>query len=565
MSKTTINKKLFIILSIFTLLLTGSMGFGATYYVDATNGNDSSNGISPYYAWRTIEKVNASKFYAGDYILFKRGEIWREQLIVSSSGTSQSPIVFGSYGQGKDPILNGTNLATDWRNEGDNKWSTMLKKEPTQIFFNKSRGIEQSSIQDLDNENEWFWSNSKLFIYTELHPSTTYTPSGVEVDRDTSCIEISNVDSVIIQNLHAYAGRHGFYVSNNSNNIIIDGVHASYNYRRGIFIYQWVESKNSCDTGIIKNSETEWQGGIGISIVGRVSNWVVKNNEVHHTCSLDKDTFWHYQTAGINAFGVDVTNLIVEDNHCYRNGVNVTGPRGAGIWMDTVGRGLIVRRNDIHENYLIGILIEVTSRAKIAYNLSYKNSGNVACSGIAVIGRDDFPANGNEIYNNVAYGNNPYGIRIEAKGKIKNTISNNLIINNISVGNGSRNLIAINGGENNGTTGGGNVYKYNCFGKESRGFIMWGINATISTYDDWESIYEASFSVKADPYFNNPITNNFTLKSNSPCIDAGTDVFLIKDYSGNRLSGNNWDIGAYEYQIISPPKNLKTSIQTDRY
>jgi hypothetical protein len=136
-----------------------------------------------------------------------------------------------------------------------------------------------------------------------------------------------------------------------------------------------------------------------------------------------------------------------------------------------------------------------------------------------------------------------------------------LIKNNISVGNKTRNLIAVSGGENNGTTGNGNVYKYNCLGKATHGFIMWGINNVFSTYEEWESAYEVSFSLEADPYFNDPKNYKFTLKANSPCIDAGINIALGEDFSGNQLYGNNRDIGAYEYQRISKPNNLKMSPQ----
>ena len=38
----------------------------ATYYVDATNGNNSNNGLSMSNAWNTIAKVNASRFNPGN-------------------------------------------------------------------------------------------------------------------------------------------------------------------------------------------------------------------------------------------------------------------------------------------------------------------------------------------------------------------------------------------------------------------------------------------------------------------------------------------------------------------
>jgi hypothetical protein len=62
-----------------------SEAWATTYYANATNGNDTNNGISPSTAWKTIAKVNSSKFLPEDQILFKRGEVWRDKLVVPSS------------------------------------------------------------------------------------------------------------------------------------------------------------------------------------------------------------------------------------------------------------------------------------------------------------------------------------------------------------------------------------------------------------------------------------------------------------------------------------------------
>src|SRR3990172_8410386 len=84
--------------------------WGATYYIDATGGNHSNSGTATNIAWKTISNVNVTSFSAGEQILFKRGETWREQLIVSSSGSVLSPITLGAYGTGEDPIITGYDL-----------------------------------------------------------------------------------------------------------------------------------------------------------------------------------------------------------------------------------------------------------------------------------------------------------------------------------------------------------------------------------------------------------------------------------------------------------------------
>ncbi len=81
---------------------------GDTYYVDATNGNDINSGTSIDASWKTIAKVNSFYFNPGETILFKRGEVWREELRVSSSGENDRTITFGAYGNGDKPCIRGT-------------------------------------------------------------------------------------------------------------------------------------------------------------------------------------------------------------------------------------------------------------------------------------------------------------------------------------------------------------------------------------------------------------------------------------------------------------------------
>jgi hypothetical protein len=99
---------------LFSFLLLSSLAWGATYYVDATGGADGNTGLATDNAWQTISKVNGSSFFAGDFILFKKGETWREQLTVPSSGSSGSVITFGSYGSGAAPIITGFDVLETW-------------------------------------------------------------------------------------------------------------------------------------------------------------------------------------------------------------------------------------------------------------------------------------------------------------------------------------------------------------------------------------------------------------------------------------------------------------------
>jgi hypothetical protein len=103
----------------------------ATFYVDSEKGDDAMAGTAENTAWRTLDKVNAAELIPGDQVLFKRGGLWRGQL-VPQSGSNGAPIVYGAYGSGAKPILQGSvsrSRTEDWVEAAPGVWAT-LKSEP---------------------------------------------------------------------------------------------------------------------------------------------------------------------------------------------------------------------------------------------------------------------------------------------------------------------------------------------------------------------------------------------------------------------------------------------------
>lgn len=79
----------------------------ATYHV-STSGNDAEDGLTPASAWRSLAKVNSTKFSPGDEVRFQKGCVWFEALQPVCSGETKSPIVFTSFGEGHAPIFDGS-------------------------------------------------------------------------------------------------------------------------------------------------------------------------------------------------------------------------------------------------------------------------------------------------------------------------------------------------------------------------------------------------------------------------------------------------------------------------
>lgn len=106
-----------------TLLSLTATARAATYYVSASasNASDANAGTSEAAPWKTVAQVNAATFAPGDVILFRRGDAWTEQLVVSSSGTAGALLTFGAYGSGARPLLDAGTVPTGYTVLVDNR------------------------------------------------------------------------------------------------------------------------------------------------------------------------------------------------------------------------------------------------------------------------------------------------------------------------------------------------------------------------------------------------------------------------------------------------------------
>lgn len=98
----------------------------ATFYVDSHAGADTASGSSPETAWRSLERVNGETLIPGDKVLFKRGGLWRGNL-APKSGSPEAPLVYGAYGTGAKPILQGSvarDRSDQWQEVKPGIWTT---------------------------------------------------------------------------------------------------------------------------------------------------------------------------------------------------------------------------------------------------------------------------------------------------------------------------------------------------------------------------------------------------------------------------------------------------------
>jgi hypothetical protein len=75
------------------------------YFIDSSDGNDSSDGKTPATAWKSLDKANATTLKPGDHLCLRAGSSWTGQLKPQGSGSSAAPVVIDKYGAGERPRI----------------------------------------------------------------------------------------------------------------------------------------------------------------------------------------------------------------------------------------------------------------------------------------------------------------------------------------------------------------------------------------------------------------------------------------------------------------------------
>ena len=551
-----------------TLLLTSALIPGSkaalpasnTYYVDASGGNDTGDGLSPQSAWNTVSKVNSQALRPGDSVLFHRGQVWREELIPPASGNASLPITFGAYSIGSRPVISGADTVSGWSQTSPNRWSTQLTQvTPPQFVFEGQVSLPRrvQSIQELTNYGDWYFDPSSL----RLHMYKTQPPNQIEVTVRDRCVGVYSRSYIVLSDLSlSRTNRHAILFATCSN-VLIRNCDWSWHYEQGTEFYnpQGGNTHHITFDGIAAS----YCGGSGINISqggGYTADVAIRNCEAFHACMLTGSNGYHRDTAGIKAHAANdprAGTLVIENNYSHDNGTSVASSSiaGAGIWVDEwADGGAVVRYNRSANNAYHGILIEHCNRQQIYYNVSWRNAlqhPNQRLAGISVF-RD---ASDNTIYNNVCC-SNLFGIIVE--GVTSNATLNNQVINNISVLSINQNLFIAAGGAERAT-----IVDHNCFGPEGNAsrFLSWNYYPKATVRDFELALGANTHSIAEDPQFVSPSSGSFLLLAASRCIDAGLDLGISIDMAGEKVpQGKAVDLGAIEHSAPpSPPRNVRVA------
>lgn len=215
----------------FMLALATAAG-ATTYYVDATGGNDGNAGTSAGTAWKTMAKVNGATFAAGDQILFKRGEVWRESLVPPSSGASGNPIVFDAYGLGEAPAITGALEvpAASWTIDSGNVWkASVTATSMSYVLFGTVWGQKQTSKAAVQHDRDFYLASNVLYVYSPAatNPATYYGNVAAMLMANGQLVYVNGKSWLQIQHLKlTYFDTYGVRIGGASDHITVANVYA---------------------------------------------------------------------------------------------------------------------------------------------------------------------------------------------------------------------------------------------------------------------------------------------------------------------------------------------------
>jgi hypothetical protein len=527
---------------------------GASYYVDASGGDDTASGRTADQAWKSLARVSTSTFRPGDAILLKAGEHWTGQLWPKGSGAAGAPITVDRYGTGAKPRIDGAGVVGDVVRLFNQEYWTVRNLEITNTVpaagaaganLRDLRGIHVSGdnsqtldgfvidgvdVHDVTGEVNWI-SGSVSGNAPGVHFQTGWDGSkktgGIVFDTTVTDINAPPTTPTIL------------------NDVVVENSTISNTSFAGIVVKQYTgDGKNAAGETIatatgwgtrtsasdprfaphtnivirgnfITQAATDY-GCNGIYLTN-VRGAIVERNVVHRTGTSGIETYYAddvtiqfnevYETTpkagGADSNGIDpdkgTTKQVVQYNYLHHNGDGILLCQFA--FGDAIVRGNVLASNSRYQIYLHS---DRAAAAKIYHNTVYSNRSNYL-----VYGYGSALAASYDLTNNVFY-----STRAGAALTTSTTIR----------------------------------YDSNLYG-----------GATLDIPDD------DTHAIVADPFLTDRSVSGpygtaatgpqlatahaFTLRAASPAIDAGVVIAGNggRDFAGAALHNGPPDLGAFEY------------------
>ena len=305
------------------------------YFVSPA-GNDTSNGLSPATAWKTLAKVNTQQFLPGDQVLLEGGKTFNGYLNIISSGISGQNIRFASYGTGKATISAGGGIGVYIYNSSfitvdsliiTGTWNALSQTGNNShgilFYTDLPGGIKLGDVAVLSCDVSGFQKSGITFLSYPADQSQ----SGYRNIRVTSCKVFANgAVGIATQGRSAPAGNTAYAF-----NSVFFGGNRVYD-----------------NLGIKSNISSHSGDGIliGDAASGLVQGNIAFNNGWYNAASAGGPAaIWCY----------DSKNIIFQYNEAHHNGTGAGKPDGDGFDLDGGAVNCTMQYNYSHDNYAAGL------------------------------------------------------------------------------------------------------------------------------------------------------------------------------------------------------------------
>jgi parallel beta-helix repeat protein len=376
----------------------------ATVYYVSTTGNDANSGTSTSNPWRTLTKVNNFTPKPGDQILFKRGDSWTGTITIKSSGTSASPITYGAYGTGVNPVISGFTTVTGWTNEGGGIYSKLINPNSSPNLLtingvqfaigrhpNNSNLVYESastnkSITDKELTGTLNWTGAEAVIYKNIwtvdrcvitnHTGGTLTYTNLGTTRNATAGE-----QYFIQNHIRTLDQFGEWYYNKSTkklSVFFGTVNPTTKITK-ISVIDNLLTNSTRDYIVISNLAFEGSNNSTIKFLSGTDNCVLKNCKISFsgydafTLSGNKITVDNCSVSNVNGGGIVVNglNALITNNSLSDIGVI---PGQSNMIISTIGITMTgnyptVKYNTIDSTAYMGIYFTPSAvKGVIQYN-----------------------------------------------------------------------------------------------------------------------------------------------------------------------------------------------------
>jgi len=498
-------------------------------YFDAMSGNDNNDGLTSLTAWKTLDTINSLVWGPGSEILLKGGSEWSAQLDLKGSGDALKSAKLSGYGSGAMPVINGEGKSYVIKIENQQFWEISNLE-----ITNFDSDEEGKSLDEWESENETHWAQGE-----SLPPYTVSRKDkfGILVQA-TDFGEVSGLHFVNLE-IHGINGNitskdnGGIFLEITGNikptwfkDLLIENCYIHNVDRTGISNQSsWSTRSYEANTNwkpsrivVIRNNRFELTGANALIV--RVSESPLMEFNLFDHCAIKE--------SGNASFSFNCDNALWQHNEARYTKYNEGDADAGGFDSDYRCKNTIIRYNYSHDNEYGGVLVccqggdtRFNVGTQVCYNLFVNNSDHV----FRVSGTPDETI----FFNNVVFNSQPGSLDVIWHKNWAGYPTGTSYLNNIFYLNSSTGNVELSSSTLN-------SFSTNIF----FGNFSGDLPGDRFTFDPGFSGGDLSGS---------PLPEAFSLKIDSPSIDAGTAVpsCPAKDYFGNTITDKSKpDIGINE-------------------